>query len=182
MKAAARIFAHKGYAGTTIRDVASEVGILSGSLYYHIDSKEALLISVHSMGVSMITKAVEEALIKAGDIPWERFEAACVAHLEALLDENPFSQILTLQSNMGLPEPLRSTLIEQRNQYEILFSNLAQELPLPKGIDHQYFRLAILGTLNWTTAWYHTGNDSPSTIAKKMLDAYRFQLDPSATL
>ena len=40
---AARLFAHKGVAATTVREIADEVGILSGSLYHHFDSKEAMV-------------------------------------------------------------------------------------------------------------------------------------------
>ena len=40
---AARLFARKGVAATTVREIADEVGILSGSLYHHFDSKEAMV-------------------------------------------------------------------------------------------------------------------------------------------
>jgi len=40
---AARIFADKGYASTTVREIADSAGILSGSLYHHFDSKESML-------------------------------------------------------------------------------------------------------------------------------------------
>ena len=40
---AAGLFASKGVAATTVREIAEEVGILSGSLYHHFDSKEAMV-------------------------------------------------------------------------------------------------------------------------------------------
>jgi AcrR family transcriptional regulator len=40
---AAQIFADKGYASTTVREIADAAGILSGSLYHHFDSKESML-------------------------------------------------------------------------------------------------------------------------------------------
>src|SRR5215472_10149899 len=40
---AAVLFARKGVAATTVREIADEVGILSGSLYHHFDSKEAMV-------------------------------------------------------------------------------------------------------------------------------------------
>ncbi|WP_338889060.1 TetR/AcrR family transcriptional regulator [Rhodococcus sovatensis] len=43
---AARLFAQRGYAQTTVRDIADEAGILSGSLYHHFDSKEAMLTEI----------------------------------------------------------------------------------------------------------------------------------------
>ena len=43
LEASARIFSTKGYEATTIRDIAEDVGMLAGSLYYYIDTKEDLL-------------------------------------------------------------------------------------------------------------------------------------------
>jgi len=40
---AAQLFARNGYSQTTVRDIADEAGILSGSLYHHFDSKETML-------------------------------------------------------------------------------------------------------------------------------------------
>ena len=40
---AAALFARKGVAAATVREIADEVGILSGSLYHHFDSKEAMV-------------------------------------------------------------------------------------------------------------------------------------------
>lgn len=44
--AAANIFAEKGYHATSVQDIASELGILKGSIYYYIDSKEDLLYDI----------------------------------------------------------------------------------------------------------------------------------------
>ncbi|GAA0972477.1 TetR/AcrR family transcriptional regulator [Acrocarpospora macrocephala] len=41
--AAAKVFAEKGFSSATVRDVADEAGMLSGSLYYYFDSKEAIV-------------------------------------------------------------------------------------------------------------------------------------------
>lgn len=40
---AASLFARKGVAATTVREIADQVGILSGSLYHHFESKEAMV-------------------------------------------------------------------------------------------------------------------------------------------
>jgi AcrR family transcriptional regulator len=182
LKVAAGLFASKGYAGTSIRDIATDVEILSGSLYYHFPSKEAILIAVHAKGVEQVTSAVGEALDNCSPAPWDRFTAACVAHLEVLLGESPFCQVVTPQFAREFKEPLRSELITQRDAYEKLFTDLVRKLPFPAGIDRRYFRLAILGSLNWAPTWYHPGKNSPRVIASKIVDTYRHQLDPAASI
>lgn len=43
LASAAELFAHRGVAATTVRQIADRVGILSGSLYHHFESKEAIV-------------------------------------------------------------------------------------------------------------------------------------------
>jgi AcrR family transcriptional regulator len=46
LDAAARLFAHKGYKGATIREIAREAGVAEGTIYNYFDSKHDLLISL----------------------------------------------------------------------------------------------------------------------------------------
>ncbi|MBB4212645.1 TetR family transcriptional regulator [Rhodothalassium salexigens DSM 2132] len=62
LDAAANLFVAKGYAGTSIRDIAAAVDMLPGSVYYHFASKERLLLAVHREGVAHFTAEVEAAL------------------------------------------------------------------------------------------------------------------------
>jgi AcrR family transcriptional regulator len=53
---AARLFREKGYAATSMRDIANAVDMLPGSLYYHFSAKEDLLVAVYEEGVRLITE------------------------------------------------------------------------------------------------------------------------------
>jgi TetR/AcrR family transcriptional regulator, cholesterol catabolism regulator len=171
---AARLFSTRGFAGTSIREIASSVGMLSGSMYYHFKSKEELALAVHAEGVRHIQDSVDAALarVKSND-PWERLEAACTAHVEALLTGTDYAQVVTPQFARALPKVLRRTLIAQRDSYERLFVELVDKLALPKSTDKRYFRLALLGALNWTLTWYHAGGDPPAKIARGILAMFR---------
>ena len=46
VEAAARVFARKGFDSASMEDIAAEVGVLQGSLYYHVSSKAELLFLV----------------------------------------------------------------------------------------------------------------------------------------
>ena len=177
LEAAARRFAKRGYEGTSIRDIARDVGMLPGSIYYHFRSKEELLVAVHEQGVHQVMEAVRNAVTAAGDDPWDRLTAAAEAHLESLLGENAFSPVVTPQFTRSFEDPLRATLIAQRDSYEAYIVSLVRALPLPAGASRQLFRLSLLGSLNWTLTWYRPGGKKPATLARRMLDLYRRQLD-----
>lgn len=177
LEAAASRFASRGYEGTSIRDIARDVGMLPGSIYYHFASKEELLIAVHKEGVLQVMEAVRKAVSRAGDDPWDRLTAAAEAHLESLLGKNEFSPVVTPQFTRSFDDPLRSTLIAQRDEYESYFVSLVNKLPLPPGTSRQLFRLALLGSLNWTLTWYRPGRKKPATLARQMISLYRKPLD-----
>ena len=46
IEAAGRLFAKRGYHATSMRDLGGELGILGGSVYAHVSSKEELLVEV----------------------------------------------------------------------------------------------------------------------------------------
>jgi len=179
LRAAAALFASKGYAATSIRDIADSVGLLSGSLYYHFASKEEILLEAHARGVAQVTEAVRAA-IEAHSQPWQTITAACQAHLSVLLGPSPFSQVITPQFPGSFEGTLRQTLLDQRNDYEALLKGLVADLSLPDKVDARLFRLALLGALNWAQTWYReSGPSSPEEIANDIIDMFRNQLDES---
>ncbi|MFD0387730.1 TetR/AcrR family transcriptional regulator [Tistrella bauzanensis] len=104
LQAAAHLFASQGYEATSMRDIASAVGMLPGSVYYHFPSKEDLFVAVHDEGVRQITDAVEAAIAGIDD-PWDRLEAAAAGHMEALLADSGFASVVTPNTPPSSPRP-----------------------------------------------------------------------------
>jgi AcrR family transcriptional regulator len=67
VRLAAELFAEKGYQATTVRNIADEAGILSGSLYHHFDSKESIVDEILTAFFEELTAANQAALEKGGD-------------------------------------------------------------------------------------------------------------------
>lgn len=166
---AARLFGNKGYENTSMRDIAAAVGILPGSLYHHFSSKEELFVAVYSFAVSQSLHAVTAAISTKSD-PWVRLEAACIAHMQGLLDKSRFAAVLVSHLSVsGLP----AQVVALRDSYEAVFKELIADLPLAAGIDPRIFRLGLLGAMNWAITWYRPGGETPATIARKLLNAVR---------
>ncbi len=169
---AARLFRTKGFEGTSVRDIARAVGMLPGSLYCHFETKEALLVAVYVKGVQQITDAVRSAVDRRSD-PWDRLEAACVAHLDAILDEDDYAQVVVRVRPADVPV-VHASLIELRNQYEALFAGLIRDLPLARSTDRGTLRLMLMGALNWSQVWYRPGGRlNPRAIARKFIALLR---------
>jgi AcrR family transcriptional regulator len=170
---AARLFSAKGFHGASVRDIVGAIDMLPGSLYYHFPTKEALLAAVYAEGVRRISEAVEAAVAGKRD-PWERLEAACVAHLEALLEAGDYAQVV-VRVRPGDAPSVAGELVKLRDGYEQLFVELVQALPLARGTDRRSVRLMLLGALNWSQTWFHPGRDSPRTIARRFVALLRDQ-------
>ena len=168
---AARLFGERGFHGTTIRDVVRGVDMLPGSLYYHFAAKEQLLAAVYAEGVARITERVQAATARRSD-PWQRLTAACVAHLEALLDEGDYAQVMIRVRPGDVPE-VAAQLTALRDRYESLFIELIDALPLRPNVDRRTLRLMLLGALNWSQTWYRRGRDDPRVIARHFVALLR---------
>jgi len=172
---AARLFSAQGFHGTSVRDIVRAIDMLPGSLYYHFATKEALLAAVYAEGVRRISESVDAAIAGKRD-PWERLEAACVAHLEALLEAGDYAQVVIRVRPSDAPS-VADELVKRRDAYEKLFVELVQALPLARNVDRRSVRLMLLGALNWSQTWYHPGRDSPRVIARRFVNLLREQLN-----
>lgn len=164
---AARLFRQHGYHATSMRDIASAVGMLPGSIYYHFASKDELLVTVYREGVSRIAERLDAAVAGKKE-PWQQLEAACIAHLQTLLDHSDYAQVVIRVLPDDAPA-VRVRLATLRDQYEERFKDLVAALDLPAYVDRHYLRLLLIGALNWSQVWYRRGGDSPRTIAKRFL-------------
>jgi AcrR family transcriptional regulator len=168
---AARLFGSHGFQGASVRDIVRAVDMLPGSLYYHFARKEELLAAVYAEGVRRISDRVSAAVAPHSG-PWERLEAACVAHLEALLEEGDYAQVVIRVRPDDVPS-IAPQLVAMRDAYERLFAKLIAELPGPTAHDTKGLRLLLLGALNWAQTWYRPGQDDPHAIARRFVALLR---------
>jgi AcrR family transcriptional regulator len=170
---ASELFAKKGFEATSIRDIATAVGMMSGSLYYHFASKEDLYIAVQDASISKIFNAVAQAIVGVAD-PWDRLEAAAIAHVEAMLDRSGFRVLVTPLFPPGLDEKVRDELVAQRDRFERMIDTVIADLPLPASLDRRIFRRHYLGALNWVPVWYDPdGPVAPADIVRQFIATLR---------
>ncbi|GGY90818.1 TetR/AcrR family transcriptional regulator [Novosphingobium colocasiae] len=156
MNVAMHLFGKQGFTGTSMRDIANAVGLLPGSLYAHIQSKEALLLSIVSDGIGRFLAAVGPLAAGSGT-PAERLRKMIVAHVEVVADNPERSQVVFHQWRF-LGEGNLPVAVDRRRQYESLFITVVEQGvssgEMRSDIDLRIEVRTILGALNWTPEWF----------------------------
>lgn len=172
LRAAAELFVKHGYGGTSIRDIAHQVGLLPGSVYHHFPSKEDLFVAIHREGFRQLVIRSENAIRTESD-PWRRLELACAVHIASAVAGDAIDRITAIGLFAIHEERLQKRLEKDRRNYDQQFRKLVADLDLPRSTDRSMFRLALLGALNWTLVWYRPGKAIPLQIARELIKTFR---------
>lgn len=173
LEIAARLFARNGYRGTSIREIGEQAGILGGSLYHHIKSKDALFIELHHSALDRAEALIVQDVARNSD-PWDRLEAACRALLEIQLAPDSLTQPL-MNDFREVPDDVRNELVARRDAFEDQFRALVNALPLPPQIDRSIYRNLLLSLLNEAGNWYRPGRLSPTDVATQIVRVFRHE-------
>lgn len=173
VRAAGRLFRDKGYAATTIRDIADAVQMRSGSPFYHFKTKQEILRAVVLEGIAEIHAVVSAAAASKKPVR-QRFEAMLAAHLNVILGESgrDFAAALLHESRHLDPEA-QADIIRLKDAYEKLWQTILKDLKKAGLIanDRAITRLFLLGALNWTTQWYRPdGSQTPHKISRQLAE------------
>ncbi len=170
---AIRLFGERSYPVIGMRDLSESVGLLPGSLYAHISSKEDLLFQIVESGIRNYTRAVEPHALSAGPAD-ERLRGAMRAHMTVLAETREHTRV-TFQQWQYLGEHNRAKVVALRQEFEDLFMRILQD-----GIDSGTFRavphrkvavLSIIGALNSATEWFRAdGRDTAEKIGEALAD------------
>jgi AcrR family transcriptional regulator len=166
LEIAAELFASKGYRGTSMRDIGNRAGLLGGSLYHHIKSKNVLFVELHNAALDAAAERIEEAVAGVDD-PAAKLEAICIAFVEIQVDVNSLTFPL-MSDFQQVPEDVRQELIARRDRFETYFRRLVEELPLPDQIDRSIYRNALLAQLNSVPNWYRPGRLSAADVGRQI--------------
>ncbi len=155
LQSAANIFFAKGFHATTIEDVASDVGMLKGSLYYYIKSKDDLLFRLLIAGIEDGDTYIADHIDSNGD-PVEQLERAIRAQIDYIIEHRvPFG--LFLHEFDSLPGKRQHKLISVMSRYNNRFVELVRKgQEQGKLIEGEPWLIvnAILGMCNWLYRWY----------------------------
>ena len=171
---AARLFRKLGYAAVSLRDVASEAGVTTGSLYHHFESKDDLVRELLDQGHQQILREVQAVIQSAPARASARAAllAALTAHLTCLLapDSLPAANIRILAH---VPESLRQATLRGRRNYEKFWIDLlhtfSSEGFVRTEVGTRSLVMILFGAMNWSLEWFKPGRDDPKNLAEDLL-------------
>jgi TetR/AcrR family transcriptional regulator, cholesterol catabolism regulator len=158
---AARLFAEKGYHGTSIGDLAEAMGVQKGSLYAHIESKADLLWEVARDGATAFHAALDTVPdeLKAT----EKIRLALRAHLGVVAEQLDVATVF-IREWRYLDGERREEFLAERRRYEERFRALFREGrelgELRTDLDDATATLLALSAANWAYTWLRPGTDT----------------------
>jgi AcrR family transcriptional regulator len=151
---AARLFAERGYHGTSIGDLAKALGVQKGSLYAHIESKQDLLYEAMREGAEAFHAALDAI---PDDLKvTERIRLALRAHLRVVKEQLDVATVFVREWRYLEGERAAEFLAERRRyeeRFRALFREGREVGELRTDLDDQAAVLLVLSAANWAYTW-----------------------------
>ena len=158
---AARLFAERGYHGTSIGDLAEAMGVQKGSLYAHMASKQDLLYATMREGADAF-HAVLDGLPDAAPVT-DRIRLLLRGHLRVVAEQLDIATVFVREWRYLEGERLDRYLAERRRyeeRFRALFREGREHGELRTDLDDGTAALLALSSANWAYTWLRPGADT----------------------
>jgi AcrR family transcriptional regulator len=164
IEVATDVFYAKGYDAASLQDIADRLGMLKGSLYYYIQSKEDLLYdvirTVHEEGLANI-----ESLAASDGDPLERLRRVIIGHIDHEC-RNLTKTAVFLHELQALSPERQAEIIGDEHAYRRVFVDLIeagqQAGEIRPEMNSKLAALSVLGSINWVYRWFKPGGEFSS--------------------
>jgi TetR/AcrR family transcriptional regulator, cholesterol catabolism regulator len=158
---AARLFAEKGYHGTSMGDLAQAMGVQKGSLYSLTESKQELLYETMREGAAAFHAGLDE--IPEETPAAEKIRLALRAHLRVVSEQLDVATVF-IREWRYLEGERRAQIVAERRRYEerlrALFRDGREHGELRTDLDENAAALLFLSAANWAYTWLAAGRDT----------------------
>ncbi|HEX9093539.1 MAG TPA: TetR/AcrR family transcriptional regulator [Coriobacteriia bacterium] len=181
---AARLFAERGYHGTSIGDIAKAMGVQKASVYSHIDSKQDLLYETMRDGAAAFHAALDAI---PEQLPaTEKIRLALRAHLRIVAEQLDVATVFVHEWRY-LEGEQREEIVAERRRYEerlrALFREGRELGELRTDLDEACAALLVVSAANWAYTWLRPGRDTDGLADRLyalLLDGVRGYSTPAA--
>lgn len=169
--AAIRVFHDKGYEQCSVQDVADAAGIVKGTLYYHVRSKEDLLYEILQQVLQALVPQLEDLTNGSGSAV-EKLRQFVHVYVNQTVNNAEIMRIF-FRDYDSLGQARKQQLAHTRDAYDNLLRKLLRQGQrdgeIRPDLDVEIADLALFGMLNWMARWYRPdGRLSPDEIAQHL--------------
>jgi len=169
--AAGRLFAKRGFHGTSMRDLGEELGMLGSSLYSHVQGKNELLVEVIGRGAGMFNQVVIDAYA-AGGSARDRLRRLVHGHVITVVANIDEARTFLFEARF-LPAKERAQIVAMRDDYERAYRETIEagiaEGSFTPNLDPGLTAIFVLSVLNALIRWYRpSGERSAEEIATEI--------------
>ncbi|MGO1120792.1 TetR/AcrR family transcriptional regulator [Rhodovibrionaceae bacterium A322] len=177
LRIAARLYSEQGFGTTSLRDIAAAAGMKAGSLYYHFNSKEDIVVEVLNAGIAWV---FEEVRLSVDSMPGDadsldKISQAIRAHLVILHEESAFTAA-NMRIFAQVPDEVRQRHLPLRRAYEDYWAQLIKDAQkegkLNRETNASLLRLSLLGALNSSIEWYRADKSSLEAVAANISEIF----------
>jgi AcrR family transcriptional regulator len=170
---AAEVFEKKGYAQTTIQDIAQALELSRSALYHYFESKDKILEALVLEHTEYAAEQLEQQFLNSKDTASELLQQFLSNSINGRMTGATRMRVLD-QLAAEMPTQIKQTFDHGRRRVLDLYTKLIQ-----RGIDAGELRpvdartaaFAVLGIASWTSWWYSpTGRKSPAELATVLID------------
>ncbi|MGM9922428.1 MAG: TetR family transcriptional regulator [Bhargavaea sp.] len=149
------IMNREGFRYTTMEQVASEMQMTKGSLYYYFRNKQDLMFQCHELVLDQAIEDQKEAF-KAEGAYGDKLRRMIHCHIDyAVNRKETFNMII--QPEQAFEKGQLPSIVEKRDDYARLFDRVVSEgigAGEFKNSDVKIIRMILLGAMNWVQTWY----------------------------
>ncbi|CAN5360024.1 TetR/AcrR family transcriptional regulator [soil metagenome] len=184
IRAAAKVFRRKGYAGSTLADIATAAKTQPGSLYYHFESRDQIVQAVLERAMVQTSLFVRSRVDEAGSdaSPLDRLKAAIRAHIVHVLALDDFTVAYERIIDQ-VPTKVRGRYVDLPRAYGQFIAGLIDDAvaagQIRAEVSASVARLLLIGGITWMMTWYKpAGPLTPDQLADELLSIFLGGLTP----
>lgn len=173
IEAAVPIFMKKGYLGASMREIAANMGIKAGSLYYHIRSKEELLEKIHDVLIDELLTESKKIIANKEINSKLKFELFVKDLLRVMAELKPYATVFFRDYSFLSPYYFRKINKKRKKYQDFLRGILADGIKSGEfqNVDIKIVSLGIFGMFMWAHMWVDPkGSLTPTGLANIFCD------------
>jgi len=155
IKVAARLFRKRGYNGTSMQNIADEIGIKPASIYNHINTKQELLHDLLMNIATQFTNGINDISHSSFGVE-QKLERLIALHIRLTVDHTDAVALIAGEW-VHLEKTNRMQYLKLRDEYETAFKDIIEEgkaVGKFVEIDTEIILFSTLSTLRWLYSWY----------------------------